>query len=175
MKNLENIKAIIVPTCDYIENPTRARTAIEFVNKNNLPKKAIIAGLGPDTNLALGYDNNPDNHNIVFHKNMYDCLMNETDWMIGIDIRSLNSVENILEVFPDKIEGKYALVSYPLHLMRFKKIERDAKRAGKISENLEIVYVPTKQRLVWIPYEILSNLKYHLKGKKKYFGNSKTD
>jgi hypothetical protein len=59
--------------------------------------------------------------------------------------------------------------------MRFKKIVKDAKKAGKISEDLEIVYVPTKQRLGWIPYEFLSNIKYHLKGKQKYFGKSKIE
>jgi hypothetical protein len=92
MRNLEDIKAIIVPTCDYFENPRRARTAIKFVGKYNLPKRCIIAGLGPDTPIALGYDKNTDNHKLDFHRDMYDYLMNKTDWMIGVDIRSLNSV-----------------------------------------------------------------------------------
>jgi hypothetical protein len=176
MKNLEgNIKATIIPTCDYFENIARAKTAIKCTKQSNIPKRCIIAGAGPDTNIALGHETNPDNHKLDFHRDMYDYLMKETDWMIGVDILSLNSIENILEVFPKGTEGKYELVSYPLHLMRFKKIIKDAKKAGKISENLEIVYRPTKQRLGWIPYEILSNIKYHLRGKQKYFGKSKTD
>ena len=170
MRNLEDIKSIMIPTCDYFENPIRARTAIKFVEENNLPKKCTISGLGPDTNIALGYEENPGKENLIFHKDIYDIMMDETDWMVGVDIRSLNSIENILESFPKGMEGKHALVSYPLHLMRFKKIIKDAKKAGKISENLKIVYVPTKQRLGWIPYEILSNIKYHFIGKKKYFG-----
>jgi hypothetical protein len=174
MRNLEDIKAIIIPTCDYFENIARAKTAIEFSKKNNLPKKCVISGLGPDTSIALGCEENLNNHKLNFHKDMYDYLMNKTDWMIGVDINSLNSIENILEAFPEGIKGKYALVSFPLHLIRFKKIIKDAKKAGRISENVEIIYVPTKQHLGWVPYEILANIKYHFKQKQKYFGKDKT-
>jgi hypothetical protein len=170
MRNLEDVKAIIIPTCDYFENPRRARTAIKVVEKYNLPKRCILAGLGPDTNIALGYEKNPGKEELVFHKDMYNIVIDETDWMVGMDIRSLNSIENILEVFPKGTEGKYGLVSYPLHLMRFKKIVKDAKKAGKISKNINIEYFSTRQNLGWIPYEILSNIKYHFIGKKKYFG-----
>lgn len=171
IKSLDNIKAVIIPTCDDIENPMRAAKAKKIIDKYNLPKKCIISGAGPDTNIALGYDKNVYGKKLDFHKGLYDDLMNKTDWMIGMDIRSVNSIENILETFPHGTEGKYAIVSYPLHLMRFKRIINDAKKAGKISKNLEFVYIPTKQRLKWIPYEILSNLKYSIKGRKKYFGN----
>ena len=172
MKNLE-YKAIIIPTCNDFENIERAKAAIKFSKENNLPKRCVISGLGPDTNIALGYDKNPGKDKLDFHKSMYDYLMSETDWMIGADIRSVNSIENILEVFPKGIEGKYALVSYPLHLMRFKKIVKDAKKAGKISDSVEIVYVPTKQHMHWAIHEVLSNVKYCLKGKRKYFNINK--
>ena len=175
MKNLENIKAIIIPTCNNVENIERAKTAIDYVTKYNLPKKGVISGLGPSTTIALGYDKNPGKEKINFHKNLYDYMMNETDWTLGIDHRSLNSIENILEVFPEGMTGTYALVSFPLHLRRFKKIIKDAKKANKISNDIDVVYVPTKQRLRWFPYEILSNLKYHFKGKQKYFGKSNTE
>lgn len=170
MKNLEDIKATIIPTCDYYENPIRARTAIKFVNEHNLPKKCVIAGLGPDTSIALGCEKNSGKEKLNFHRDMYDIIMNETDWMIGVDTHSLNSIENILEVFPNGMKGKYALVSFPLHLMRFKKIIKDAKESGRISKEIEVFYVPTKQHPGWIIYEVLSNIKYHLKGKQKYFG-----
>jgi hypothetical protein len=173
MKNLDNIKAIIIPTCDDFENIERANTAIEFSKKHNLPKRCIVAGFGPDTNIVLGYDKNPGKEKLDFHEGLYNYLMNETDWMIGTDIRSVNSIENILEVFPKGTEGKYALVSYPLHLMRFKNIIKDAKKAGKISEDIEVVYVPTKQRMHWVVHETLSNIKYCIKGKPKYFGKYK--
>jgi len=172
MKNLDNlkdIKAVIIPTCDDTENIIRADKAMEIVNKYNLPRKALISGLGPDTNIALGYEKNPGKEKLDFHKSMYDYLMEKTDWMLGVDIRSVNSIENILESFPEGTTGKYAIVSYPLHLMRFKKILKDAKASGKVSKDIELVYFPTKQRMKWISHEIPSNLKYHLAGKPKYF------
>jgi hypothetical protein len=155
MKNLEEIKAIVIPTCDSfdpdgIEDFNRANTAIDFVNKNNLPKRCIIAGLG-------------------VHKDLHNYLLENTDWKIGVDINSLNSIENILQVFPKEVEGEYALVSFPLHLKRFRKIINDAKKADLVSKNLEVFYVPTTQHPKWFFYEFLSNIKYHLKGKRKYF------
>jgi hypothetical protein len=168
-ENLSDIKAIIIPTCNDFENIKRANAAIKFVKENNLPKRCIIAGLGPDTNIANGFGNYSKKKEFNFHKELYNYLINNTDWMIGAEINSLNSIENILYSFPENTEGKYALVSFPLHLKRFKKIINDAKTSGKISKNLEIVCVPTSQNTKWIPHEILSNLKYHIKGKKKYF------
>jgi len=51
--------------------------------------------MGLDTNIALGYEANPDNRRLDFHESLYNYLMNKTDWMIGTDIRSVNSIENI--------------------------------------------------------------------------------
>jgi len=51
LENLTDIKAIVIPTGDDKEDLERTKTAINFVNKNNLPKRCIIAGLGPDTTL----------------------------------------------------------------------------------------------------------------------------
>jgi len=168
--NLENkIKAIIIPSCNDFEDINRAKTAIEYSEKNNLPKKCVVAGLGPDTNMALGYDKNPGKENFDYHKKLHDYLTNNTDWMVGADCFSLNSVENILNVFPKGIEGKFAIVSYPLHLKRFKKIINDAKKSDKISQDVEIEFVPTKQESKWFFYEFIANLKYHFKGKQKYF------
>lgn len=169
-ENFEDIESTIVPSCDGIESIERAKTAIDFVNKYNLPKKGVISGLGPDTTIALGYDKNPGKEKLVFHKGLYDYMMNKTDWMIGIDHRSLNSIENILEVFPKGMTGIHALVSYPLQLKRFQKIIEDAKNSDKISKDINVIYVPTKQRPKWLLYELGANLKYHFKGKQKYFG-----
>ncbi len=174
MANLENeIKSIVIPTCDSFdfansEDFNRASTAIKFAKENNLPKRCIIVGAGQNSDFSLGYKNQ-EKAKIDFHKELYNYLKENTDWMIGIDTKSVNSIENILYTFPREIQGKYALVSFPLHIKRFKKIIKDAKKAGKVSENLEIVYVPTSQNPKWFFYEVLSNLKYHLYGKQKYF------
>ena len=100
--------------------------------------------MGPDTNIARGFGDNQDKKEFNFHKKLYDYLMDNTDWKIGVEINSLNSIENILYTFPKGTEGKYAIVSFPLHLKRFERIINDGKISGKISKDLEIVYVPTK-------------------------------
>ncbi len=174
MKNLEEIKAIVIPTCDSFdahksEDFNRANTAIDFVNKYHLPRRCIIAGLGTDANASERYKVNSGKDKLDFHKDLYNYLLENTDWKIGVDINSLNSIENILQVFPKEIEGRYALVSFPLHLKRFEKIVGDAKKAGLVSKNLEVINVPTPQNPKWIFYELLSNIKYYIKGKRKYF------
>lgn len=172
LKNLEDIKAIVIPTCDIfdsenLEDFNRAKTAIEFVNKNNLPKKCIIAGFGNPICSPQILSGSLKNH-----KPLYNYLKEKTDWIIGIETNSNNSIENLLYTFPNEIKGKYAIVSFPLHLKRFNRILNDAKKSGVISEELDLVYVPTKQNPKWIFYETLSTLKYFLVGKNKYFNNS---
>ncbi len=174
LEDLSNIKAIIIPSCDSFdslksEDLNRANTAMKFVEENNLPKRCIIAGLGHEKSITLGYEFKSRKNKIGFHRNLYNYLAKNTDWMIGVETNSLNSIENMLYTFPENTEGKYAIVSFPLHLKRFQKIINDAKNAGKISENLKIIGVPTTQHPKWIFYEILSNLKYHTIGKKRYF------
>ena len=168
--NLEN-HIPIIPTCNDLEDIIKVKKAIEISGKYNLPEKCIISGLGPDTNIALGYDKNPGKENLDYHENAHKPILDNTNWMIGVDIKSRNSIENILNTFPPGTKGKYILISYPLHLIRFKRIIKDAKKANKISKEVEIKFSPTKQRLRWIPYEILSTIKYFRIGKKRYFGN----
>jgi hypothetical protein len=167
MKKLnDKFKAIIIPSCDDVEDIARARKAIEISKKEKYNVPLIVAGLGPDTNEVLekGYNSKLD-----FHKKLYDYLMNETSGVFGVDPFSLNTIENVLNVFPDGTNGKYAIVSYPLQLMRIKQIVKDAQKADRISKDISVEYIPTKQKLKWISHEVLSNLKYNLIGKKKYF------
>lgn len=176
-EKIKRSKAVIIPTCDYswdFHNIERIKKAIEVVGRYNLPKKCVIAGLGLDTNIALGYDKNHCKENLDFHKVPYDYLMQYTDWMIGLDCFSMNSIENILNVFPEGIKGIYPIVSYPSHLRRFKKIIKDAKKAGKISDDIKVIYIPTRKHPERIFYEILANIKYHIKGKQKYFSKKST-
>ena len=163
LENLTDIKPPIIPTCNPFENRQRADAAIKFVEKYNLPKKCIISGLGPGKG-ELDFK----------HKDLYNYMM-EKGFLICLEDTSLNSIENILESFRDGIEGEFPIPSYPLHLMRFKRIVKDAKKAGKISKNVDIIPIPTKQYMRWIPHEIMSNVKYYIKGKRKYFGKSKNE
>jgi hypothetical protein len=71
MRHLENIKAIIIPTCDYLENLERAKKALEFSRENGLPKRCVLSGLGSDTNIALGDDETQKRSKLNFHRNLY--------------------------------------------------------------------------------------------------------
>lgn len=81
-------------------------------------------------------------------------MINNTSEIFGVDIKSVNSIENILntftkgnEEFPKRVNGKYAIVSYPLHLKRFEKIFNALQEKGKISNEVELEYIPTKESL----------------------------
>lgn len=148
-------KALVIPSGGIKEDLERAQAAINYSKENNLEIPYIISGVGPDINIALGYDENKTNKKVDFHKELYDFMMNNTKGIIGVDIRSVNSVENILYSFPKGTNGKYAIFSYPLHLKRFEKIISKAKEKDKISKDLEIIYIPTKQNLKQIIYEKL--------------------
>src|SRR3972149_1700662 len=51
----------------------------------------------------------------------------------GVDRNSVTSAENLLFSFPDveNDSGKYAIVSYPLHLLRFRFLQRAMKLSGR--------------------------------------------
>ena len=156
MGTIDNkIKALVIPSGSVKDDLERAKAAIQYSKENNLNVPYIISGLGPDTNIALGYDENKTNKKLDFHKELYHYMMKNKKGIIGIDIKSVNSVKNILYSFPKGTNGKYAIFSYPLHLKRFEKIISKAKEKDKISKDLEIIYIPTKQNLKQIIYEKL--------------------
>ncbi len=155
----EKIKGLIIPSGNEKDDIERAKAAIKYNTENSSNIPYIVSGLGPDTNIALGYEENEENKELDFHEKLYDFMINNTKGTFGIDIKSVNSIENILYTFPKGTEGKYILFSYPLHLKRFEKIINKAKEKGKISENLEIEFVPTRQTLKHFIYEKMGTIK----------------
>lgn len=113
----------------------------------------IISGMGPDTNKAIldskgNYKTPGDSDDLDFHYKLWGYLEQKYDskeiGIFGVDINSMNSKQNLLETFPEDQEGKYVIVSYPLHLARFKLLERKFRRRKQLSDKLELHYVPTK-------------------------------
>lgn len=142
MKGLEDkIEAIVIPSGNPELNLARMKTAIRFNEERRLNAPYIISGIGPDINYALA--GNPENRELDFHPDLYDYMMKNTEGVIGMDVNSLDSEGNIRNTFPLGTTGKYAIVSYPLHLKRFKRILKKAKKEGKVSQDLELTYVPT--------------------------------
>lgn len=152
MEKLENnLKAILILSGNVKQDLVRAKKAREYSEQSGGLERYIVAGLGPDTNEAL---ENGTKEGLDFHKDLYNYLMQETGVVFGVDPFSMNTKENILNCFPEGTNGKYGVVSYPLHLKRFERIFNDLKEQGKISSEVEIVKIPTQQNLFEIIYEM---------------------
>ncbi len=144
VKTIDNIKALVIPTGGNAkEDLERAHAAIHYARENNLDVPYLISGLGPDTNIALNYDENKTNKNLDFHEELYNFMMKNTDEFIGVDINSTNSIENVLFTFPKGTAGKYPFFTYDSHGRKFKILEKYLKEKGEISEDLELIHIST--------------------------------
>ena len=137
VKTIENIKALVIPSGSVKDDINRAKAAINYAKENDLNVPYLISGLGLDTSIALGCEENKNNRELDFHEGLYKFIMENVEGVIGIDTKSVNSIENILYTFQKETTGKYVIFSYPLHLERFKKIvskakERDASYFTKL-------------------------------------------
>lgn len=155
MKGIEcRVEAIVIPSGGSVgEDLQRAERAIQYNRENSLNTPYIISGVGPDINIALGPEM-PD-RKLDFHRELYEYMMDNTDGIIGVDIRSVDSIGNILNTFPEGTSGTYLMVSYPLHLMRLKLIAKMAQKRGKISRNVKIKSIPTEQSCMQVIYETI--------------------
>ena len=160
VKTIDNIKALVIPSGSAKDDLERGKVAINYKEENDLNAPFLISGLGPDTNIALGYEERRNKRKLDFHENLYNLIMEKVvEGVVGVDINSTNSIENVLFTFPKGTIGKYVIFSYPLHLKRFQNIISKAKEKGKISKELEVTYVPTPQTLKHIIYEKLFAIK----------------
>lgn len=159
MKGIEDrVKAIVIPSGGTIgEDLERTKRAIQYNKENGLNLPYMISGIGPDTYLALQGEN-PDRE-LDFHKELYEYMMSNTEGVFGLDVLSVNSVGNILNTFPEGTSGTYLMVSYPLHLMKLKLILRAAQKRGRVSKDVRIKPVLTRQSLRQFLYGIASMIK----------------
>lgn len=164
----DRVKAIVIPSGNPELNMQRMQTAIRVNGERELNAPYIVSGIGPDMNAALF--ENPEGRGLDFHRDMYEYMMRNTQGIMGVDILSIDSVGNILNTFPPNLSGRYVIVSYPIHLRRFKRIVKKAKKEGKVSQNLELEYVPTsrfsspKQITYEIARTVLGPLRKMVKG-----------
>jgi len=162
MKAIENkINGIIIPTGTFEQDKERFLAACKY-NSQKCGGKAnfIASGIGPDINEVLkyskdeGYGLKDDIGDLDVHHGLWDSLYNyanllEKPRFFGIDRNSVTSAENLSLTFPDveNDSGKYAIVSYPLHLLRFRFLQRAMKLSNRLSKKVEFEYVPTKSWL----------------------------
>jgi len=74
----------------------------------------------------------------------------------------MNTKENVLNCFPEGTNGKYGVVSYPLHLKRIERIFEKLKEEDKISSEVKLEYIPTEQNFSEVVYEMLALIKEKL-------------
>jgi hypothetical protein len=160
MKTIDGkIKGIIIPSGNLKLNTERYMAALKY-NREKCEGNApfIVSGMGPDTNSALeyseeyGFQMKENIAKLDFHADLWSNLENyvKFGWgstIFGVDTNSLTSAENLRFTFPNiqADSGKYAIVSYPLHLLRFRFLEKAMKQFGKLSKNVSLEYVPTKK------------------------------
>jgi len=171
----KGLVAIVIPSEGSVEEDLeRAKRAIrrneryKIENSRYLPY--IISGVGPDMNKALGYvalSEEETLKNLDFHRKLYDYMIENTEGFIGMDIQSTDSRGNILNTFPEGVEGTHALVSYHLHLTIFRRIIEDAQRKGEMSSEVEFEFVPTDQSPRQFVYGILALVNYWIKSSKR--------
>ncbi|MBU2616538.1 MAG: hypothetical protein KKB79_00990 [Nanoarchaeota archaeon] len=149
MEDSEKIKAIVVPSGGSVyEDAQRWSRAMHYFREigNNTP--FVIAGAGPDTNECVERNlgrSRIDYEGLDFHTELYRLFINGAQSYVGLDTISKNSIGNLTNVFPNGTSGRYAIVSYPLHLARLKMIEKRLKKKGKMSNDVELIPVSTNQ------------------------------
>lgn len=139
-------KRIIVPTGGNLKhNLERAKTAFDFGRENS---KYMISG----------GDEPPD-----WIIQDYLLLHGVSPTNIGIDYDSKNSKENLLNCLRGQ-KGLFYNVSYPMHLERFELSLEELQRKGKLSKDVDLFRVETKQSVGDFFYGCLGEIKdvYHL-------------
>ncbi|MBU1252752.1 MAG: hypothetical protein KJ905_00225 [Nanoarchaeota archaeon] len=149
MQGEYDLKAIVIPSGEGIEEDyERMDAASAYCLRNQVEVPFIISGVGPDISECLRDRlGRPkiDSAGKDFHLELYNRVRKEIGGIFGVDTLSLNSIDNMLNTFPEGTSGKYGMVSYPLHLQRLRMIEKRAKAMGKMAKAVEIVPIPTEQ------------------------------
>jgi hypothetical protein len=155
---MRQLDVIVIPTGTSEEDLDRVDVAL---NHGSSKTHYIVSGLGPDTNLALERQRKGESTDeLDFHRGLWNYLKHKYEQgeigIFGVDTSSLNSKENLVNTFPSDTSGKYGIVSYPLHLVRFRILENRLKSEGHLSQDLTLEGISTPQSLRQLCYGILA-------------------
>ena len=144
------------------QDKIRYETARRYIKEKGLPEKYILSGAGPDLDKYIkeGLKKDMDIHNGIYEK-----MMEEVRGIFGVDPLSMNTIQNIENCFPEGTNGLYIIPSYPLHLKRIQKYFNALREEGKISKEVRIELIPTKQPLGEVFYEFLGSQRRKLNRK----------
>lgn len=171
-----NIETIVIPTGNYEADQIRFASAVEY-GQNLISQgknvRYLISGIGPDLNEALHTkDTSSRAYEIGEQRPIYgseDLDIHRGLWNLailrellpkpfGIDTLSLNSLDNILNSFPEGTTGSYTIVSRKGHNIKFKSIEKWARKKGLLSSDLRLSYLDTNENISpkSLAYDILA-------------------
>lgn len=173
MENLESLAGVIVHTgrSDEIDSK-RLYAALNYKPGVNL----LITGLGPDANRVVfpwgQYKpgiGGPEAYD--FHFKLWNEVVDKhKEGKIGyvcVDINSVNSKQNLMNTFPLRANGTYAIFSDPLHLLRMRFLKGALQITGRMSKEINLLYVPIKKisdlSLKEIGYEVVALIKAFFK------------
>ena len=151
----KTLDVLIVPTGDGIQNPKRAKKAIEEWDKDEIGKIMISGRVDKNSENKIKNLRNSERYSI--YKTLREGKIKPYEISIS---GGKDSVENILYSF-DKIKNvkSVGIISYPEHLKRFEYIFKKAKKEGIISKDTELMEIPTEQSLKEYFYGKVANLR----------------
>ncbi len=160
---MKTIDGIVIPTGTFVQDIQRAEKALEYGRSLNQDSvHYIVSGVGPDVNEYFeAPKKNPSApiKKMDFHPHLWFYLREAYQegeiGRFGIDINSLTSRGNLIHTFPPGTRGRYAIVSSPIQLWRFKLLEWELKLTGKMSSGVKIKGVRTKPFFKQTKYELI--------------------
>jgi hypothetical protein len=186
---VSKLETIVVPTAgNFKQDIQRWNAAVaigEQMEKEGKEVRYIISGIGPEINKALNADGRRWNKYFAPIKNYVQMDIHPDLWntameyakshqkkgkpsVIGLDIRSTNSIQNLVNTFPKGTEGSYVIVSRKWHNARFRMIEEWARGREYFSDKLKISYVNTTgYSFKEMIYDAVSFVKTFLFGRKE--------
>lgn len=108
--------------------------------------KIVVSGIGPDLNKRLHQETEKGDQVPFYGMNgldVHDELWNESLnnlRFFGVDTQATTSEGNLLYSFQEGVDGDWTIVSRPLHLLKFKLIEKRLRDEEKLASGLKLNY-----------------------------------
>lgn len=114
---------------------------------NGNSSKIVISGIGPDLNERLHRINEKglqqpigNTLGLDVHPELWNESYKNIERIFGVDTQAVNSEGNLLYSFQGNLEGEWTIVSRPIHLKKFKLIEKKLRARGELSDDLTLKY-----------------------------------
>lgn len=113
----------------------------------NAESKIILSGIGPDLDERLHIETKYGEQikfngtkGLDVHPELWVKMIEVKNNVFGVDTASITSKNNLENSFYGEICGEWTIVSRPIHLLKFKLIERKLRKNKKLAYRLELFY-----------------------------------